>query len=210
MPEETAPRNPQASYYRARYYDPSAGRFASEDPAKFGGESNFYTYVRSTPVDSFDPYGLKCQTRIAMITAYADRGPTSGQGGKPIMAGVGVLAEANHQNPLIYPFGCSVSVSSNPDPFGLPGPWPAYDGIIHDTGAGWNKNHHNVPPDQWFDVWLPSKADALKWGVKWRRVTICCPDKEPCPADLHLSGGNSFDYPVHAWPNLSLGFGFKK
>jgi hypothetical protein len=49
-----------ASYYRARYYDPSAGRFLSEDPS-WGGEDekpNFYVYASNEPVDRFDPSGL--------------------------------------------------------------------------------------------------------------------------------------------------------
>ena len=29
-------------YYRARYYDPAAGRFLSEDPVEFQGGINFY------------------------------------------------------------------------------------------------------------------------------------------------------------------------
>jgi len=59
-PEEAAPEYPQASYYRARYYDPSAGRFLSEDPS-WGGEDekpNFYVYASNEPVDRFDPSGL--------------------------------------------------------------------------------------------------------------------------------------------------------
>ena len=32
-------------YYRARYFDPSAGRFLSEDSVRFGAGSNFYRYV---------------------------------------------------------------------------------------------------------------------------------------------------------------------
>jgi len=46
-------------YYRARYYDPKAGRFASEDP--FGWRSsgdNFYRYVDDDPVNGVDPLGL--------------------------------------------------------------------------------------------------------------------------------------------------------
>jgi len=39
---ETGPRYPQVSYYRARYYDPAAGRFLSEDPVEFQGGINFY------------------------------------------------------------------------------------------------------------------------------------------------------------------------
>ncbi|MGB8472832.1 MAG: RHS repeat-associated core domain-containing protein [Candidatus Acidiferrum sp.] len=39
-----------ASYYRARYYDPSAGRLLSEDPINLGGGPNFYDYVQNEPV----------------------------------------------------------------------------------------------------------------------------------------------------------------
>jgi RHS repeat-associated protein len=44
-------------YYRARYYDPSAGRFASEDPIGFGGGNDFYSYVDNSPVSLIDPSG---------------------------------------------------------------------------------------------------------------------------------------------------------
>src|SRR5262249_19567815 len=46
------------SYYRARYYDPSAGRFLSEDPLGFGaGDANFYPYVGNSPTNMIDPSG---------------------------------------------------------------------------------------------------------------------------------------------------------
>lgn len=44
-------------YYRARYYDPSLGRFISEDPTGFGGGINFYVYAGDDPVDANDPTG---------------------------------------------------------------------------------------------------------------------------------------------------------
>lgn len=47
-----------ASYYRARYYDPNAGRFLSEDPIGFAGGSNFYSYVGGSPTNLTDPSGL--------------------------------------------------------------------------------------------------------------------------------------------------------
>jgi RHS repeat-associated protein len=31
-------------YYRAQYYDPTIGRFISEDPIGFGGGTNHYAY----------------------------------------------------------------------------------------------------------------------------------------------------------------------
>lgn len=45
-------------YMRARYFDPSTGRFISEDPISFDGGENFYAYTRNSPVDLKDPFGL--------------------------------------------------------------------------------------------------------------------------------------------------------
>jgi len=45
-------------FYRARYYDPTTGRFISEDPLEFGGGRNFYSYTRNDPVALVDPSGL--------------------------------------------------------------------------------------------------------------------------------------------------------
>jgi RHS repeat-associated protein len=46
-------------YSRARYYDPSIGRFISEDPFGLSGSDlNFYAYVHNSPTDSMDPFGL--------------------------------------------------------------------------------------------------------------------------------------------------------
>lgn len=46
-------------YYRARYYDPSSGRFIAEDPIGFDAGPNFYGYVLGNPVIGRDPLGLK-------------------------------------------------------------------------------------------------------------------------------------------------------
>ncbi len=48
-------------FYRARYYDPNIGRFLSEDQKDIGamGEwSNLYFYVKNSPVNLVDPFGL--------------------------------------------------------------------------------------------------------------------------------------------------------
>jgi RHS repeat-associated protein len=46
-------------FYRARYYDPSRGRFVSEDPLRFaGGDTNLYRYAFNDPLDLKDPSGM--------------------------------------------------------------------------------------------------------------------------------------------------------
>jgi RHS repeat-associated protein len=50
--------DPGLYHYRARYYDPTAGRFLSEDQTGFGDGVDFYRYVRNDPVDSTDPTGF--------------------------------------------------------------------------------------------------------------------------------------------------------
>jgi RHS repeat-associated protein len=53
-------------YYRARYYDPSLGRFLSNDliaaPIDQPLEQNPYLYVRNNPVRFVDPFGLDSYT----------------------------------------------------------------------------------------------------------------------------------------------------
>jgi len=44
-------------YYRARYFDPSAGRFLSEDPTRFQAGTDFYLYSRNSPLNWIDPSG---------------------------------------------------------------------------------------------------------------------------------------------------------
>jgi RHS repeat-associated protein len=51
-----------AYYYRARYYDPSFGRFISEDPSGFAGGDDFYVYTENNPATIVDPYGLDSST----------------------------------------------------------------------------------------------------------------------------------------------------
>jgi RHS repeat-associated protein len=55
---KTGPRNPQPSYYRARYYNPQLQRFISEDPLGTAAGPNVYQYAGSSPSNFTDPLGL--------------------------------------------------------------------------------------------------------------------------------------------------------
>lgn len=72
-------------YYRARYYDPKAGRFITKDPIGFGGgDVNLYAYVQNDPVNWVDPLGLDA-TNWSNTDGGRSRfdGPTNGNwGGK--------------------------------------------------------------------------------------------------------------------------------
>jgi len=47
--------DPSLYYLRARYYDPTIGRFLTQDPLPLG---NLYAYVGNNPVNYVDPTGL--------------------------------------------------------------------------------------------------------------------------------------------------------
>ena len=70
-----------------------------------------------------------------------------------------------------YEFGCTIKVKNND-----PTKPPDYVGTINDLGSGWDVKHHNVPPEEWIDIWKPCKA-ATQWGKQWRWVEICCNDQ---------------------------------
>jgi RHS repeat-associated protein len=60
-------------YYRARYYDPTIGRFLSEDPLRFKGDgTNFYAYAANAPTNCTDPTGesvASCAQALAELEA---------------------------------------------------------------------------------------------------------------------------------------------
>ena len=51
------------SYYRARYYDPQAGRFMREDPIGLNGGINLFSYASNSPSNFVDPFGNKIVVR---------------------------------------------------------------------------------------------------------------------------------------------------
>jgi RHS repeat-associated protein len=64
-------------YMRARYYNPSLGRFISEDPIGLEGGGNLFAYANSDPVNLRDPSGLIVTCRL-MAWTITTRGATTG------------------------------------------------------------------------------------------------------------------------------------
>jgi RHS repeat-associated protein len=46
------------NYFYHRYYNPTIGRFISEDPIGYFGSHDFYNFVYNSPLNNIDPYGL--------------------------------------------------------------------------------------------------------------------------------------------------------
>ncbi|KQC06937.1 MAG: hypothetical protein APR62_07285 [Smithella sp. SDB] len=65
---------PNGFYYmKARYYDPTVGRFISEDPIGFdGGDVNLMAYVGNNPVTGIDPSGLCGESPSPFLQALQD------------------------------------------------------------------------------------------------------------------------------------------
>ena len=59
-------------YYRARYYDPSSGRFLNEDPFRFKGGIDFYRYTDNRPILYRDSTGLLRDCSQEQIDCFND------------------------------------------------------------------------------------------------------------------------------------------
>jgi RHS repeat-associated protein len=66
-------------FYRARYYNPTTGRFISEDPSRLSaGDPNLYTFNANDPINLVDPFGLDWLYRSANFFAGAGDSLTFG------------------------------------------------------------------------------------------------------------------------------------
>jgi len=78
--QATVVENGVRETYRARYYNPTTGRFLSEDPLGFAGSgTNLYAYAAWNPISNKDPLGL-CANALSTLSKCAAIGLLSGGG----------------------------------------------------------------------------------------------------------------------------------
>ncbi len=140
-------------YYRARYYDPSASRFLSEDPTEFDGGINFYGYAANSPTSFIDPLGLaECVYSVAqhtMVCTSSNPPPPVGPqwqmqlGPDGVASGAGTCknndncVNKRNQGP-ITPGRYKMNLDTRPQHAGRGvyrlEPWPHnwYDGLLYD------------------------------------------------------------------------------
>jgi len=78
--QATVVENGVRETYSARYYNPTTGRFLSEDPLGFAGSgTNLYAYAAWNPISNKDPLGL-CANALSTLSKCAAIGLLSGGG----------------------------------------------------------------------------------------------------------------------------------
>ncbi|WP_249384137.1 RHS repeat-associated core domain-containing protein [Chitinivorax sp. B] len=82
-------------YYRARWYDPSIGRFTQRDPIGLQGGINQYGYVGQNPINLVDPMGLLAQAvQPVKLSSYVNNsGPVMGSGGQSLRANMETMSD---------------------------------------------------------------------------------------------------------------------
>jgi RHS repeat-associated protein len=80
-------------YCRARYYNPTTGRFLSEDPIGFMAGLNFYAYVGGNPLRYRNPFGLSPFNFGSASTCFL-KGAGNGALGALAVGGLAVSAAA--------------------------------------------------------------------------------------------------------------------
>jgi RHS repeat-associated protein len=92
--------------YRKRYYDPSVGRFLSEDPShqvRSRDGLNLYRYVRNSPTNYVDPFGLSSTDPTPPGSVFCNCWLASG-----LLRGSGCqyLCSCTNENIALYWFVC--------------------------------------------------------------------------------------------------------
>jgi RHS repeat-associated protein len=148
-------REPDATgmvFYRARYYHPGIGRFASRDPMGMVDAVSPYAYVANNPVNLIDPMGMKARlSGTPMPQDYTGRGKTMLADAGNWLSGVG-----NATRQTLTDFASGLEVGSTVDQFGRK---LAHDFVQNNQGQfgawGWMANQL-APYAQGYDGSTPS------------------------------------------------------
>ncbi len=113
-------------------YDPTIGRFISEDPIAFeGGDANLYRYVGNSSTDFTDPSGLQATSGgLVGPPVPAPPVPFPPTLHPPIKPGVPPNAQQLLNNPKVQTAICVAWSNSQNNP----------PGGVHEEG-GWNQHH---------------------------------------------------------------------
>jgi len=149
--------------YRARYYDPSAGRFSSEDPSGFGGGLNFYEYGYNNPTDFIDSFGL--QSTQPGCPLYVPCGPSAYGPPTDTTPPPPPTPTVPSWWPGSGPGSGSVpSPTLGPSPTPGPGPTPAPSPSDRANEYNAYKNRCNQPPPPGL-----SPCDLARWKLQRNR-----------------------------------------
>jgi RHS repeat-associated protein len=163
--------------YRARYYNPTFGRFISEDPIGFfGGDANVYRHVWNSPTNFTDPIG-EAGVGVSLSGSV--------EGG---LVGVGAGATGSIGGGAFYGHNCNCSGNASNASAGGFASGGAFAG-----GPGWGRSAPSLPNNSnWVlgayagggvNVWASNANNVcdlsgpfktysfnLAWG--WRALTI--------------------------------------
>ncbi len=139
-------------YYRARYYDPTEGRFLSEDPLRFsGGGPDFYAYVNNSPTNFLDSFGEQIGVKgdymlYLMTIMYLKQSPLAAElinelekAPEIYIVNISDLINGNHVDPSTYS-----SIYWNPHQalcVKHGGQSPAIQ-LFHEMVHVWQRRHH--------------------------------------------------------------------
>jgi RHS repeat-associated protein len=176
-------------YYRARYYDPSVGRFINEDPIRFEGGVDFFAYTFNHPVGMVDPTGLKCnkpsfaslwknypapQTYPTAVSPSGRQSIWDLIGGKVALNGNGGVFKNSCAIRMSYALnkvGCQIPYVKGKTSSGANGDWHFFrlEDLSQFLQGEWG-TPEALTPGGWKSA-LAGRSGMLQYDIHWRNAT---------------------------------------